>query len=114
MAQNAPKLDPPMGNPSADADDDGGDEEPDPAEDNGGINLTPSAMDVIAMHAAKPVQPLRKLSEDELYADIVLPRVTYDDARRLMTRTDFFDGLDHDNVGLAREGVFGETRVQDC
>ncbi|CAK9781101.1 hypothetical protein CC85DRAFT_282535 [Cutaneotrichosporon oleaginosum] len=100
MAQRVPKLDPPMRNPNRadDDDDDGDDEMPDPAEDNGGINLTPSTMDVVALHAAKPSVPLRKLTEEELYADIVLPRVTYDDARRLMTRTDFFDGLDHDNI----------------
>lgn len=102
MAQNAPKLDPPMSNPSEE--DDGDDEVPDPAEDYGEINLTPSAMDVVAMQAAKSDVPMPKLTEDELFADIVLPRVTYDDARRLMTRTDFFDGLDHDNVRLYGKG----------
>ncbi|BEI93296.1 uncharacterized protein CcaverHIS019_0509240 [Cutaneotrichosporon cavernicola] len=99
MAQNAPKLDPlmAMGDPKAKEEDED-DEKPDPAEDHGGIDLTPSAMDVVAMHTAESSVPLPKLTEDELYTDIVLPRVTYDDARRLMTRTDFFDGLDHDNI----------------
>lgn len=103
MAQAAPSLEPPM----ASSTEDGGDkdEEPDPAEDNGGIHLTPSAMDITAVLPIKPEITLPKLTEEELYTDIVLPKVTYDDARRLMTRTDFFDGLDHDNVRL-RDALF--------
>lgn len=30
--------------------------------------------------------------------DLVLPKVAYDDARRIMTRTDFLDPLDHIHV----------------
>lgn len=96
MAHATPSLDPPMGT-SAVAH--GGDNDVlVPAEDLGGVHLTPSSMDVTAVLAVKPTAPLPKLTEEELYADIVMPKVTYDDARRLMTRTDFFEGLDHDNV----------------
>lgn len=60
------------------------------------IHLTPAPADDMAVEAHDSRRP--ELSEEELNKDIDLPRVTYDDARRLMTRTDFFEGLDHDNV----------------
>lgn len=60
------------------------------------IHLTPAPADDRASTAHDSDRP--EISEEELNTDIDLPRVTYDDARRLMTRTDFFEGLDHDNV----------------
>lgn len=65
------------------------------------IHLTPAPADDEAAEQPQethgPAMP-----EDELNRDIDLPRVSFDDARRLMTRTDFFEGLDHDNVSWRR------------
>lgn len=106
MAQNAPSLNPPMRGEEVSGDPDGPDEDA----DNGGIHLTPSILDNMATVAVKTEPDLPKLTEEELYEEIVLPKVTYDDARRLMTRTDFFDGLDHDNVRF-RDWRVCETRA---
>lgn len=32
--------------------------------------------------------------------DLAMPSVTYEEARRIMTRTDFLDPLDHSHVGV--------------
>lgn len=64
------------------------------------IHLTPAPADDRAVEAHDSDKPT-EISEEELNKDVDLPRVTYDDARRLMTRTDFFEGLDHDNVRTA-------------
>lgn len=48
----------------------------------------------------------------DLTADCELPKVSYDDARRLMKRTDFFDGLDHANVsGFESDSFLAEARL---
>lgn len=89
MAQEAPRLRPLKAELEAPAD-------PEEGLDLNEIHLTPAPADDMAVEAHVSRRP--EISEEELNKDIDLPRVTYDDARRLMTRTDFFEGLDHDNV----------------
>lgn len=79
------------------------------------IHLTPAPADIEAPAESEVIEVNEntsgpKISEEELNKDIDLPRVTYDDARRLMTRTDFFEGLDHDNVSK-RVQAKGESEM---
>lgn len=81
-----------------------------PATDDIGIHLTPSAVDLVDASAATSELPAltttgKKLTKEELEEDLVLPSCSYDEARRHMTRTDFFIGLDHDNVSLHELGA---------
>lgn len=39
--------------------------------------------------------------------DLQMPKVSYDDARRIMTRTDFLEPLDHLHVGHSSESRVG-------
>lgn len=92
LADQIPPLDPPM---------DEMDEQPEDA--NEGIHLTPSVVDLADSTGSTSALPVlattgKTLTEEELHKDLVLPAVSYDEARRHMTRTDFFIGLDHDNV----------------
>ncbi|WOO81138.1 uncharacterized protein LOC62_03G004670 [Vanrija pseudolonga] len=91
LADKGPALDPPLGHrPDHDAVD-----SPD------GIQLTPSVYDQTSGCPA-PIddenESVPHVPAADLSVDVELPKVTFDDARRLMTRTDFFEGLDHDNI----------------
>lgn len=67
------------------------------------IHVTPSPIDILEKEKKAPIkqeEPVDEepMSQEELEAELVMPKVSYDDARRLMTRADFFEGLDHANV----------------
>lgn len=81
-------------------------EEEDDDDEAGKIHLSPLPIDYD--HSAEIVAEENTIvaaenilagePEIKLYENVILPGVSYDDARRIMTRTDFFEGLDIANV----------------
>ncbi|KAL1411457.1 hypothetical protein Q8F55_002413 [Vanrija albida] len=91
LAEKGPALEPPLGHRPEHEETDFPD----------GVQLIPSVWDQSTGDPA-PIDDenasVPHVDTADLMVDVDLPKVTFDDARRLMTRTDFFEGLDHDNI----------------
>jgi hypothetical protein len=119
VAQRAPTLEPLVLLSADDSTDGNGtDKDADIGSKEEAVHLFPAPIDISKHDAIVQTENLEcelaapAIDKEALYKDLELPAVCYDEARRIMTRTDFFDGLDHANVSNStRIGTEGGSEV---